>query len=350
MRPVIKPLHGPALLLALSAAAAGTAAILLIFDMRQVLLLALLCAAVTGLCFFVLRMLGLLAVRRFSPPAAVKKICTVLLAVLVAWMLVCGAIYAIQDTLFFYPGDDAHSRALLQSNPAFSAVEFTVENGKTYHGMMHYGTNESPAPLVINFGGNGQVSYHTLQSMDKQNRWGYYEGYNYLYMDYDGYGQNEGTPHYQNLYETALAAYDYAVSLPGTDPSRIVTTGFSLGTGPAVYLAAHRPVAGLVLNAPYASGHDLYNGMLPIFIGPMRLLERQRLPSEQYAPAVNCPVLIVASRGDEFVPFSSSERLAALFAGGAERMTLDDVPHNNILDEPGVYDRISAFLREVRAA
>jgi hypothetical protein len=32
------------------------------------------------------------------------------------------------------------------------------------------------------------------------------------------------------------------------DPARIVVYGRSVGTGPAVHVAANRPVAGLVLN------------------------------------------------------------------------------------------------------
>jgi dienelactone hydrolase len=37
----------------------------------------------------------------------------------------------------------------------------------------------------------------------------------------------------------------------------IVSMGYSMGTGSAVYLAANRPVVGLVLGAPCANGYDL---------------------------------------------------------------------------------------------
>ena len=212
---------------------------------------------------------------------------------------------------------------------------------------MMYRANDETAPLVIYFGGNGQVSYRSLRNSEEEGQWRYFVGYHYLFVDYEGYGLNDGSPHYLTMYEQSLAIFDYAASLPYVDESRIVAMGYSLGTGSAVYLAANRPVAGLILAAPYASGYDLYNGMLPIFHGPLRLLVRQKLPSDEYAPEATCPVLIIASRGDEIIPFSSSEWLSKLFPGNVEFMRLETSLHNNIFQTEGVFDRVQSFLEEV---
>ena len=138
------------------------------------------------------------------------------------------------------------------------------------------------------------------------------------------------------------------MSLSNVDESRIVVIGYSLGTGNAVYLAANRQIAGLILATPYANGYDLYNGLLPIFRGPLRLLLRQKLPSDDYAPHVNCPVLIIASRNDEAVPFLSSERLAGLFPGDVDFIELDNVLHNYIFQAEGVFNRVQSFLEGMR--
>jgi len=50
-----------------------------------------------------------------------------------------------------------------------------------------------------------------------------------------------------------------------------------------------------------AGRYDLYNGMLPIFVDPLKALVKQKLPSDKYAPDVTCPVLIIASLDDEMV-------------------------------------------------
>ena len=79
-------------------------------------------------------------------------------------------------------------------------------------------------------------------------------------MDYPGYGLNDGLPSATGMYEEALAAFDYAVARP--DVSQVIVGGYSIGTGPAVYLAANREAAGLFLMAPFANGYDLYNNVL----------------------------------------------------------------------------------------
>ena len=278
--------------------------------------------------------------------AWLKRICTVLLVVFSVIVPICVVLIAAQDSMIFYNTHDPESREFLQGREGYHEIQFTAGNGKTYNGMM-YRANDEIAPLVIYFGGNAEVSYRNLRSRETHNQWQYFSGYHYLFVDYEGYGINAGQAHYLNMYEQALSVYDYAAALPFVDESRIVAMGYSLGTGSATYLAANRPVSGLMLATPYANGYDLYNNVLPIFYGPMRLLVKQKLPSENYAPSASCPVLIIASVSDETIPYSSSERLRALFPGDVDFMTLDDVSHNSIFQADGVFDRVQSFLAGV---
>jgi pimeloyl-ACP methyl ester carboxylesterase len=275
-----------------------------------------------------------------------KRIYLILLVLLIVLVVACVVLYAIQDGMIFYHVMDSESRNFLTDRPGFREVQFTAENGKTYHGMMYQASGEL-APLVIYFGGNGEVSYRNLRNHEEQGQWRYFPGYHYLFVDYEGYGINNGKTNYLNMYEHALAVYDYAAALPGVDNKHIVAMGYSLGTGSAVHLAANRTVAGLILATPYANGYDLYNNLIPIFYGPMRLLVKQKLPSDKYAPNVTCPVLIIASRADEMIPLSSSERLSERFSGDVEFMTLNDAVHNKIFQAAGVFDKVQFFLGKV---
>ena len=252
-------------------------------------------------------------------------------------------IYFIQDRMIFHHVMDHRSREFLQDLPEFHEVEFVAETGKTHHGVMRMHSN-AVAPLVIYFGGNGEVSYQHMRSRQMLDMWQYFYGYHYLFLDYDGYGLNSGRTHYRNMYETALAAYEFALSHPYVDSSNIVVMGFSLGTSSAVYLAANRDVSGLILMAPYANGYDLYNSVLPIFRGPMRFLVRQKLPSDYYAPNVSSPVLVIASRADEIVPFSSAVSLADAFLVEVDFVELDGASHNGMFDNDKVLDSIHNFL------
>jgi len=271
---------------------------------------------------------------------------SVLLTLLIVFALFCALLYVAQDSMIFFHVDDTQSREFLRDRPGFYNIEFTAENGKTYHGVMYRASNEK-SPLIIYFGGNGESSYRHMHSMEAQNLWPYYDGFHYLFIDYEGYGRNAGRANYRNMNEGALAVFDHTVTLPFVDSNRIVAMGFSLGTASAVYLAANRPVAGLILLAPFADGYDLYNNVIPMFFGPMRLLVRQKFPSNEFAPLVTSPVLIVASRRDEAIPFSSSERLSRLFSGNVEFVELTDARHNDIFRADGVLNRVQSFLEGI---
>ena len=266
-----------------------------------------------------------------------------LLVVFAVFIAVFGLAYALQDKLFFYNIRDQQSREFLQGRPGYSEVTVSGENNITYHGAMYQATNEK-APLIIYFGGNGEVSYRSLRNLEENGRWEYFTGYHFLFMDYEGYGINEGQTNQQSMYQEALAVYDYVLTLPEVDADRIISMGYSLGTASAVYLAANRQVAGLILVAPYANGTDLYNNILPIFHGPLLRLVRHKLPSDSYAPYITCPALVIASRTDGIVPFSSSQRLSEQLAGPVDFMKIDKAAHSAIFRAPGVYNRIALFL------
>jgi dienelactone hydrolase len=324
----------------------GVAALFALNDMGSFIPIVAGIAAAILLMNLLLRGLGHLIDHKRKVRTWIKRSCLALLVILNVIVSACGFLYSIQDVMIFRNADDPESRELLQGKPGYHEVAFTAENGKQYHGMM-YQPDDKKRPLVIYFGGNGEVSYHRVHMLGEGDRWKYFAGYNYLFVDYEGYGLNDGRANYMNMYEEALAVFDYAASLPNVDDSRIVAMGFSLGTGSAVYLAANRPASGLILTAPYANGYDMYNGMMPVFHGPMKLLVKQKLPSDEYAPNVTCPTLVIASHGDEAIPFSTSEKLSKLFGGDVDFMALDEASHNNISGAEGVYDRIHAFLEEV---
>ena len=201
----------------------------------------------------------------------IRRIRRVMLTSLLVFVVFCVLVLALQDVIIFLNVPYSESFEFLRDRPGFIKIEFEAENGRTFHGVK-FQAYEEPSPLLIYFGGNGEVSYRHMHMREHFGQWTYFAGFNYLFIDYIGYGRNDGRTSYRAIYEGALAVFDFAVTLPNVDGERIVTMGFSLGTAAAVYLAAHRPVAGLILVSPFASGHDLFNNVLPVFHVHMRLL------------------------------------------------------------------------------
>src|SRR6266513_5286487 len=74
-----------------------------------------------------------------------------------------------------------------------------------------------------------------------------------LVLDYPGYGGSGGRATEPALYAAAEAGYTMLATRPGVDPHRIFVYGRSLGSAVAIYTAAHRPVAGLILESPFTS-------------------------------------------------------------------------------------------------
>ena len=255
-------------------------------------------------------------------------------------------IFFAQNAVMFHPNHDPRSWEYLVTQPGFEAVEFT-SSGRTRHGILRRSASAELSPLILFFYGNADNAARTMRAMDTVGIWPYFLDYHCLVVDYPGYGPGRGRrPSARSIYELALAAFDHAKTLPGV--SRIIVGGYSIGTGPAVYVAAHREAGGLFLLAPFANGYDLYNSVLPIFHGPLRLLVRNPFPSDQYAKTITLPVLLVASQHDEVIPFASPDRLNSSFGGETTFIALSGVGHTGIMFNRTTLESLRAYLRTIQ--
>jgi len=256
------------------------------------------------------------------------------------------AILVLQEFLLFHPNHDPQSWAFLVAREEFEAVEFT-SGRHTRSGMLRRSpTRYEPAPLILFFYGNTMNAAGTMRIMDRGRVWPYFLDFHVMVVDYAGHGAaGRGRPSARNIYADSLAAFDFAQSLPGV--SEVILGAFSLGTGPAIYAAAHRDAAGLFLLSPFANVYDLFNNVLPIFHGPGRLLVRHKFYSDRYAQSVTIPALLVAARDDRVIPFASSERLSRRFGGETTFVALPNLGPNWILFNRTSLESIRAYLEEL---
>lgn len=145
---------------------------------------------------------------------------------------------------------------------------------------------------VYSYSGNEELGYH-------------YPAYGVLGYDYEGYGASSGSPSEEAAYRDVEAAYRHLVETRGIKPDRIVSIGFSLGSGPACYLAERHPIKALVLCAPLASGrHSLH----PILAWPLSFFP-DFFPNEERMPSIRCPVLIFHGEKDSVLPIARGRAL-----------------------------------------
>lgn len=136
-------------------------------------------------------------------------------------------------------------------------------------------------------------------------------------IDYPGYGDTTGPRRLAAMTPTALAAYDELRSLAGDRP--IFVEGFSLGTVPALALAARRPVAGLILQNPpplrqlILGRHGWWN--LWLLAAPVALQIPVDLDSLANARQSTAPAIFLLAEKDNSIPLPYQHQIAAAYAG-----------------------------------
>lgn len=132
-------------------------------------------------------------------------------------------------------------------------------------------------------------------------------GLGVMAIDYRGFGDSTGSPTELGLRTDAHAAFDFIRA--AAPASRIAVFGESFGTGIAIALARERPVAGVLLNAPYASVLRLFELRGPPF--PYRWLLTDKFDSEALIGGIGVPVMILHGTTDTDIPITEARRLYA---------------------------------------
>lgn len=191
-------------------------------------------------------------------------------------------------------------------------------------------------PVVVFFHGNaGHVAWMAGKARPLLDA-----GMGVLLAGYRGYSGNPGSPTEQGLYADGRAALDWLAANPARHP--LVLYGESLGTGVAVQMATERPVAGVILEAPYTSIPDVAERRYPLV--PVQTLARDRFESKAKIGRIAAPLLIIHGERDTLVPVAHGR---ALFDAAKEPKTAAFIPeagHNDLYDW-GVAERVVGFVR-----
>jgi hypothetical protein len=238
--------------------------------------------------------------------------------------------YLVQDKLIFFrqPVHEAQRDSIAQRFPAVKSV--FIQTDVRLHAWHVKGS-----PLVLYFGGNAEeVSWMIAESARRA------PGVGWLLVDYRGYGSSEGEPSESALTSDALAWHDYATrELKAKD---VFLFGRSLGSGVAVHLAAERPVAGVILVAPFDSLVEVGKHHYPYL--PVDWMLKHRFDSVARAPGIDVPLLCLAAEDDEIIPVERSRRLYAAWGGPKQWVELQGAGHNSTDSAPAFWENIWKFL------
>lgn len=172
------------------------------------------------------------------------------------------------------------------------------------------GTSPQRAPAkepltVLIFHGNGGNISHNLEVIEFFHNLGYCV----FIVDYRGYGESEGRPTEEGTYLDALCCWDYLVTKRKILPQKIVIYGYSLGGAIACWLASRQEVhpGALILDSTFTSLEDIAKRLYPYL--PVRKFLKYRYRTVDYIGSVTCPVLVIHSKTDDYVPYDHGLRL-----------------------------------------
>ena len=130
---------------------------------------------------------------------------------------------------------------------------------------------------------------------------------NVLIIDYVGYGESEGVPSEQGLYQSADAAWEFLVSTKGIKEKNIIIFGRSLGGAVAVDLASRVKAGAVVLESTFTSVRDMVKIAFPRLSYFIYL--RYSFDSMSKIKKFTSPLLLIHSPDDNVIPFELGVKL-----------------------------------------
>jgi alpha-beta hydrolase superfamily lysophospholipase len=157
-------------------------------------------------------------------------------------------------------------------------------------------------------------------------------------MNYPGFGGSTGPARLARLGPAALAAFDALKRVAEDRP--IVVFGASLGTTTALHIAAHRKVAGLILQNPPPLRQMILRQFgwwnLWLLAGPLAQKLPADLDSIANARAVHAPAIFLLAENDEVVAPRFQHLVVDAYAGEKRLIPLAGANHNSPLEGVGL--------------
>jgi len=181
------------------------------------------------------------------------------------------------------------------------------------------------APAIIWFPGNAE----TLAGIAPILRQFRIPGVALLAADYRGYGGSTGSVTVGRAQRDALALWDWLARQSEVDPTRIVVYGRSIGTGSALYLAAERPAAGLIVESAFTTLRGMarrHYPWLPSRLAPAGFDNLGNITRSR------CPVLVIHGDRDAIIPADMGRALHAAAGERGELYLIRGADHNETYD------------------
>jgi len=156
-------------------------------------------------------------------------------------------------------------------------------------------------------------------------------GFDVLTYDYRGFGMSGGTSDDETtLAADAQAALAFALTQPGVTLSRVVSFGHSIGSAPAIALAAGNPgLRALIVESGFSNGQAMAESAVPLGI-PVTWLMRQPMVNTEKMARTQMPVLVIHGERDLLIPYEQGVALYNAAPGSKQLRLVPGAGHTDV--------------------
>lgn len=261
---------------------------------------------------------------------------------LVAYGLLVAGLWRFQERIAFPAPRSRLPEPAARGFPGGRRIQVVAADGVTLRGWYLPADSGAgaPAPGLVWCYGNGE----TVAALAPVLAYLRPPGVAIVVLDYRGYGESDGKPTEAGLFLDAEAAWDFIRGRDEVDGARIAVYGHSLGSAPALHLAATRPVRAVVLSAPLTTARDVARIHYP-YVPPLAL--RLELNNLERVRRLEAPLLVLHGTDDDVVPFRLGQEVAGAAPRG-ELVAIAGAGHNDAhaVDGTRYRDAMHRFLAE----
>jgi hypothetical protein len=242
-------------------------------------------------------------------------------------------LFFFQEKLIFFP-DKLDKKFKFTFPLKFEEINFKTFDNRILNGLLFKAENSKG--LIFYLHGNAGA----LDSWGQVAKTYVDLNYDVFILDYRGYGKSEGaiTSQSQIFQDVQIA---YSEMKKRYEEGSITILGYSIGTGPATYIASINNPKLLILQAPFYSLIDMMQHSYPIL--PTFIL-KYKFENYKYIQDCKMPVVIFHGNADEVIYYNSSIKLKKLFKNSDTLIILNHQGHNGMTDNPDYLQEIKKIL------
>ncbi|MGA9838487.1 MAG: alpha/beta hydrolase [Gemmatimonadaceae bacterium] len=237
-------------------------------------------------------------------------------------VLIVGPACKLDSLVFGIDAVDAyHLPATAIPDSLRREVSFPSGSETLYGYWLRQGGSAPRLTVVFSHGKGGNLS-EDVKWAHAEHLW--QAGFDVLTYDYRGFGRSTGTSKDETtLAADASAALAFALAQPGVTIGRVVSYGHSLGSDPAIALAAaNAGIRALVVESGFSNGQAMAQSADPLGF-PVSWLMREPMLNTTRIATVQMPVLILHGSDDLQIPPSQGR---ALYDAAHEPKAITIVP------------------------